>query len=67
MKAAEIKGFAEKEPFRPFAVRLNNGVQYNFASPRDFGAPKDYRVIVYFGDAQLVVIDPDSIVEVIQQ
>jgi hypothetical protein len=67
MKATEIQSWAERKPFQPFAVRLNNGAQYTFNEPRNFGAPGDYRVIVDFGPAELVVIDPDSITEILQQ
>ncbi|MBI2925273.1 MAG: hypothetical protein HYY24_06160 [Verrucomicrobia bacterium] len=66
MKVAEIQSWAERQPFRPFTVRLNNGARYTFGDPRNFGAPRDYRVIVYFGASELVVIDPDSIAEIIQ-
>ena len=67
MKVADIKDIAEREPFRPFSVRLNNGAKYTFKSPRDFGAPKSYRVIFHFGDSEWVLIDADSIAEVIQR
>lgn len=67
MKVADIKEFAEGQPFRPFVVRLNNGVQYSFGDPKNLGAPKDYRVIFYFGDSEWAMIDTDSIAEVIQR
>jgi hypothetical protein len=67
MKAAEIKDIAERQPFRPFAVRLNNGVQYTFNQPRNFGAPEDFRVIFHFGQSKWTMIDPESIAEVIQE
>ncbi|MBI4659104.1 MAG: hypothetical protein HY735_09690 [Verrucomicrobia bacterium] len=67
MKAADIKDIAERRPFRPFSVRLNNGAQYTFSEPRNFAAPKDYRVIFYFGDSDWTMLDLDSIAEVIQQ
>ncbi len=31
MKVADIKDVAERQPFRPFSVRLNNGAQYRMA------------------------------------
>jgi hypothetical protein len=67
MKVEDIKGLVERQPFRPFAVRLNNGVQYTFTTPRAFGAPADYHMIFYFGQTEAVRIDTDSIVEVIEQ
>ncbi len=65
MKVDEIKAVAERQPFRRFSVRLNNGAQYTFNEPRDFGAPKDYNVIFYFGPAGWVLIDTEQIVEII--
>ena len=65
MKVQEIKSYAERQPFRPFAVRLNNGVQYTFSEPRNIGAPKDYHVIIFFGESECVLIDAESIAEII--
>jgi hypothetical protein len=67
MKVEDVKRFAERQPFRPFAVRLNNGAQYTFAQPRSFGAPGDYHAIFFFGEADWTMIDTDSIVEVLEQ
>jgi len=67
MKVADIRDVAERQPFRPFTVRLNNGAKYTFKGPRNFGAPRNYRVIFYFGDTEWVLIDADSIAEVIQK
>ena len=67
MKADDIKGLVERRPFRPFAIRLNNGAQYTFTQPRDVGAPQDYRLLIYFGQSEAVRIDTDSIVEVVEQ
>lgn len=64
MKAEDIKGLLERQPFRPFGVRLNNGAQYSFNEPRDVGAPKDYHLIIHFGEKDAVPIDTDSIVEI---
>ncbi len=64
MKVEEIKGLVERRPFRPFAVRLNNGAEYAFADPKNVGAPEDYRLIIYFGKSEAVRIDTDSIVEI---
>ena len=67
MKATEIKRVAEREPFRPFAIRLSNGAQYVFKQPRDFGAPKSFNMIFFFGKDEAVRIDPDSITEVLER
>jgi len=67
MNAIALKEVAEGKPFRPFTVRLTNGAEYTFSEPRDFGAPKDYREIVFFGDSELVLIDPESIAEIIRR
>ena len=67
MKVAEIKGLVERQPFHPFSVRLSNGAQYNFKESRDVGAPKDYRLLIYFGKSEAVRIDTDSIVEIFER
>jgi hypothetical protein len=66
MKTDDIKEIAERTPFRPFTVRLNNGMIYRFESPRDIGAPKDYRMIFFFTNNQAVRIDADSITEIVE-
>ena len=65
MQIADIKKVAEREPFRPFTLRLNNGAEYTFENPRDFGAPKDFHVIMFFGESDWAMIDADSIAEVV--
>ncbi len=67
MNKAAIKEVVERRPFRPFAVRLNNGTEYRFNEPRDFGAPKNYREIFFFGKSEWVLIDSESIEEIIRQ
>jgi len=67
MKGEDIKGLAERHPFRPFVVRLFNGAQYSFKEAREFGAPKDYHMIFLFGETEAVRIDTGSIVEVIER
>jgi hypothetical protein len=67
MKAAEIKDLAERQPFRPFTLRVNNGAQYTFSKPRSFGAPADYHVIFFFGESESVLIDIESITEIIEK
>lgn len=57
----------EREPFRPFAVRLNNGARYDFRTPKDLGASKDFAMLFHFGDDRVNSrIDTDSIVEIIE-
>jgi hypothetical protein len=65
MKVKDIKRLVERQPFRPFGVRLNNGAQYLFKEPRDVGAPKDYHLLMYFGKDAFTIIETDSIVEII--
>jgi hypothetical protein len=67
MKGAEIKKLVERQPFRPFVVRVNNGEQYTFSEPRNFGAPGDCHVIFFFGESEWALIDTDSITEVIER
>jgi len=67
MKTVEIKSLVERQPFRPFAVRLTNGAQYTFKDPRDVGATKDYHLLFWFGRSEAVRIDSDSIVEVFER
>jgi hypothetical protein len=67
VKVAEIKHLVERRPFRRFSLRLSNGALYDFKNPRDVGAPKDYRLIIYFGKSEAVRIDTDNIVELLEQ
>ncbi len=67
MKVKDIKSLVERQPFRPFAIRLSNGAKYAFTDPREVGAPRDYRLLVYFGETEVVRIDTDSIVELIEK
>lgn len=58
----------ERQPFRPFAVRLSDGAKYNFKSRRDLGATKDCLTLYYFADAGgSVRIDADNIVEIFER
>jgi hypothetical protein len=67
MKVADLKDMVEREPFRPFTVRLNNGAQYTFKTARNMGASMNYGMIFYFGEPRGAVrIDSDSIVEIIE-
>ena len=64
---AEVVKLPERQPFRPFSVRLVNGARYTFKKAREFGAPKDYHIIFFFGESEAVRIDTDSIVKVIER
>ena len=65
MKLQELGRLVEREPFRPFSVRLNNGVEDHFQTRRDLGAAKDADLLFYFADSgEVVFIDADSDVEV---
>lgn len=69
MKLDEIKSVAEREPFRPFSMRLSNGAHYRFEQPRDFGVTRDYQTIVFFGESgenKLVLIDSENVIEIMQ-
>jgi hypothetical protein len=66
MKVKDIKRLVERQPFRPFGVRLNNGARYIFRESRDVGAPRNYRMLMYLGDTEVVRIDTDSIVEILE-
>ena len=62
-----MKDLVHRAPFRPFAVRLSSGAEYQFLDRDDLGASKDGRMIFYFGESQTVRIDTDSITEVVEQ
>ena len=38
-----------------------------FKDSRDVGAPRDYRLLIYFGKSEAVRIDTDSITEIFEQ
>ena len=67
MRFTEIKQLIERQPFRPFGVRLSNGAQYFFNEPREFGAPKDFHMIFFFGESEAVRIDTENIVEIFEK
>ena len=67
MNATSIREVAERQPFRPFIARLNQGRQYGFDEPRDFGALGRYRDLIYLGKSEWMIVDPDCIGKVILQ
>jgi hypothetical protein len=67
MQSGEIKNLVERQPFRPFGVRLSNGAQYFFSEPREFGAPKDFGMIFFFTESSAVRIDTENIVEIFEK
>jgi hypothetical protein len=64
VKSSEIRQLVERQPFRPFGVRLSNGAKYSFNEAREFGAPKDLHIIFFFGESESVLIDAENIVEI---
>jgi hypothetical protein len=65
VQPSQLKEIAERQPFRPFGVRLSNGAEYFFDQPRRFGAPEDFNVVFYFGqDGGWALIDAENILEV---
>jgi hypothetical protein len=66
MKVADVRDIVER-PFRPFGVRLSNGIEYVFNEPRQFGAPRDLQMIFFFGQSGAVRIDTENIVEVFEK
>ena len=67
MKFSEMKNLVERQPFRPFAVRLSNGAQYSFNDAKEFGAPRDFHIIFFFGETEAVRIDTENIVEIFEK
>jgi hypothetical protein len=56
-----------RTPFQPFTIRLSNGALYKFEESRDFGAPRNLRVIFHFGRNGWTMIDTDQIAEVVAE
>lgn len=67
MQSGEMKSLVERQPFRPFGIRLSNGAQYFFSEPREFGAPKDFGMIFFFTESSAVRIDTENIVETFEK
>jgi len=66
MKTVEIQNLIEREPFRPFSIRLSNGILYSFYQPREVGAPGDYHILVFFDQTRAIRIDTENIVKIIE-
>lgn len=65
MKLTELLPVVQREPFRPFGLRLSNGESYAFIEPRNLGAPRNVTdTLFYFGESGWVLIDVENIVEV---
>jgi len=65
MRVQELEKLVERDPFRPFSIRLNNGAKYHFKTRRDLGAAKDGHLLFYFADSgDVVFIDADCIAKV---
>ena len=67
MEVEQIKHVLGRTPFRPFRMRLSNGATYDINEPRDFGATRSLRTIVYFGQHEAVLIDPLHVVELVDR
>ena len=67
MQVTDLKDVIEREPFRPFTVRLSNGAQYTFPTRTHLGAAQDYGMIFYFADSGGACrIDRENIVDIIE-
>jgi hypothetical protein len=62
-----MRDIVEREPFRPFGVRLSTGAEYMFNEARQFGAPRDLQMIFFFGETGAVRIDTENIVEIFEK
>jgi hypothetical protein len=67
MHSVDIKKVIGTEPFRPVILRLSNGSEYPVNVPRDVGMARNGRVLFYFGGDDWVMIDPESIAEIISR
>jgi hypothetical protein len=68
MKTTELKEVVERQPFRPFGVRLSNGAMYFFNQPRELGATQDLTALFFFGQSGgFSLIDSENIVEVVER
>lgn len=67
MNKLDLNNVMGAEPFRPVTLRLSNGAEYPVNEPRDVGMPRNGQVLFYFGGDEWVMIDPESIVEVISR
>jgi hypothetical protein len=66
MKLTELTPILQRQPFRPFSIRLSNGESYTFIEPRDLGAPRKITdTLFYFGGDHWVLIDIENIVEIL--
>jgi hypothetical protein len=67
MKLRELQPILDRDPFRPFGVRLSNGVSYMFLEPRNLGAPQKIRdTLFWFGTREWALIDVENITEVFE-
>jgi len=67
MNKIDLEHAITTEPFRPVILRLSNGAEYPVNAPRDVGMARNGRVLFYFGGDDWVMIDPESIVEIISR
>lgn len=63
MTAEVLPGWANRDPYKPFRLRLRNGGSYSVKQPSQLGGNE--RVPAWFGEAGCFVCDADSVLEII--
>ena len=64
--ARRVLELGHSRPFRPFAIRLNNGAEHQFREDREFGSTHNGALIVHFYEGSLTSIPAEAIAEVIE-
>jgi hypothetical protein len=65
MKTTDLRKLINRNPFRPFAIRVASDGVYTFQEREDVGATKDGSLIFHFGDEDWTEIETKSITEII--
>jgi hypothetical protein len=65
MKTTDLRKLINRNPFRPFAVRIASGAVYKFTDREDVGATKDGSLIFHFGSDDWTEIETKSITQII--
>ena len=66
MKTVEIQTLIEREPFRPFSVRLSNGAPIHSTNAATWRTRKLSHTLIYFGETDFALIDIEHIVEIFE-
>jgi len=66
MNTDTLETLRNRQPFLPFALRVNSGAVYEFKEPKQFGATGDLQVIIHFTQNRFSIIDAESVTEVIE-